>query len=268
MSSSLASKSRRASGPASALESVAISGSSVGRLPETQTIVSSSLTRRLQQIGLVLAVASVVASPRWGPPLLSRLDFFHARRIEFEGVHYSRASELLALLAVDTLQSVWQPLEPLSVRVETHDLVSSADVTRRLPSTLVVRVVEREPVALVQADGRLQPVDGTARLLPIDPIEVSLDVPLVGSADSALLGILDGLRRSEPRLYSRIAWAARVGKEELRFELGGITVRTNADVTVTRFRDILPVEADLARNAINVVELDLRFRDQVIVRQP
>jgi hypothetical protein len=33
-------------------------------------------------------------------------------------------------------------------------------------------------------------------------------------------------------------------------------------------RDILPVEADLARNHLRAVELDLRFRDQVIARQP
>jgi len=37
---------------------------------------------------------------------------------------------------------------------------------------------------------------------------------------------------------------------------------------VSRFRDILSVEANLARNHLRAVELDLRFRDQVIARQP
>ena len=47
-----------------------------------------------------------------------------------------------------------------------------------------------------------------------------------------------------------------------------IVVRTSPDVTVARFKDILPVEADLARNHLRAVELDLRFHDQVIARQP
>jgi cell division protein FtsQ len=47
-----------------------------------------------------------------------------------------------------------------------------------------------------------------------------------------------------------------------------LVVLTTTEVTVARFRDILPVEADLARNHLRAVELDLRFRDQVIARQP
>jgi cell division protein FtsQ len=45
-------------------------------------------------------------------------------------------------------------------------------------------------------------------------------------------------------------------------------VRATPEVTVDRFKDILPVEADLARNRLRAVELDLRFRNQVIARQP
>jgi cell division protein FtsQ len=38
------------------------------------------------------------------------------------------------------------------------------------------------------------------------------------------------------------------------------------DVSVERLSDILPVEADLARRQARAVELDLRYRDQVIAR--
>ena len=96
-----------------------------------------------------------------------------------------------------------------------------------------------------------------------------LDIPLVSSADSTLLHLLDGLRLHAPTLYARVTEAKRVGTEELHFALGpSLRVRARSDVTVARFRDILPVEADLARNHLRVVEFDLRFRDQVIARQP
>ncbi len=225
--------------------------------------------RWLRIVRLALAVIGVMALimiPWWGPPALSQLDYFHVRRIAFEGVRHARATELVALLRVDTTQSVWQAMAPLARRVATHVLVASAAVERRLPGTLVVHVVEREPVALVQTSGRLQPTDARGRVLPIDPSR--LDLPLVSVADSTLLSFLEALRVDAPRLFARISAAERANDDELQFHLGSVLVRANSDVTVARFKDILPVEADFAQNRLRAVEFDLRFRDQVIARQP
>ncbi len=216
----------------------------------------------------LLAAGVIVGAPWWGPRTLARLDYFHARRVVFEGVRYARPTELVARLKVDTLQSVWQPLEPLADRVGAHPMVASVVVERQLPGTLLIRVVEREPVAYVPRKGRLEPADATGQPLPIDPTFYPLDVPVVATADSSLLQLLDGLRRDAPQLYARVSHGERAGTDELRFKLGGVTVRTASEVTVARFKDILPVEADLARNHLRAVELDLRFRDQVIARQP
>lgn len=224
--------------------------------------------RWLRGIAAALLVGGVASCPWWGPQLLSKLDYFHVRRVEFFGVRYASTSELMALLKVDTLQSVWQPLDPLVERIQAHPMVRRVEVDRELPGRLTVRIEEREPAALVPSGGRMQPADGAAHVLPIDPARVALDLPLAAQADSALLAVLDALRQSAPELYQRIVQAERVGKDELRFRLGSLVVRTSPDVTVARFKDILPVEADLARNAQRAVELDLRFRDQVIARQP
>ena len=222
--------------------------------------------RRLRLAAGALAAGLVAASPWWGPPLLSRLAFFHVRQIEFEGVRYGRVSEFVARLNVDTLQSVWQPLPPLAARVREHPLVAEVIVERKLPGTLVVQITEREPVALAPIEGRLEPVDGTRQVLPIDPARAPLDLPVVAAPDSALVRFLAGLRQSAPALYARVVTAEPVGQEEFRLALGTVRVRTRADVTVARFRDILPVEADLIRLRQSVAELDLRFRDQVIAR--
>jgi cell division protein FtsQ len=229
--------------------------------------------RWLRLVLVTLAVAATVSTPWWGPRALSTLEFFHVRRVVFEGMRYTPRAEALALLKVDTLQSVWQELTPLSTRLEAHPLIADVQVNRQLPGTILVQVTEREPVALVRrTDGRLDPVDASGHRLPIDPAMVPMDVPLSASADSALMQLLDGLRTAEPALYARIERADRVkGKgepDEFRIKLGPVTVRTTPEVTVGRFKDILPVEADLARNRLRAVELDLRFRNQVIARQP
>ena len=214
------------------------------------------------------AAGALVSGPWWGPLALSRFDYFHVRRIEFEGLRYARAAELVSALRVDTTQSVWQAMGPLSVRVAAHPIVASAEVERRLPGTLIVHLVERVPVALAPVGGTLRPTDGTGHVLPIDPARVPLDMPIAATPDTALLRVLDALRQHAPLVYARMTDARRVNADELQFNLGVLRVRTADDVTVARFRDILPVEADLARNHLRAVELDLRFRDQVIVRQP
>ncbi len=230
---------------------------------------------------LVAASGALVATPWWGPRALSRLDFFRVRTIEFQGVRFAKAPELVQRLGVDTMQSVWQSLDSLVARVSAHPMVLKVVVERDLPGKLRVVVTERIPVALVPTRGGLRPADATGTVLPIDPAATPLDIPVAASADSALLAVLDGLRQHAPALYARITQARRASEDELRFTLTGgavgaagpamanaIIVRTAPDVTVARFRDILPVEADLARNHLRAVELDLRFHDQVIARQP
>jgi len=214
------------------------------------------------------AIMAVVGAPWWGPPALSTLDFFHVRRVEFDGVRYTDAGELMPLLALDTLASVWMPLDSLTARVTRHPMVVSATARRSLPATILLSVTERVPVALVPSDGGLVPVDAQGDRLPIDPVRAPLDVPVIAEVDSALLRVLDQVRQDAPSLWGRVSQARRDGARDLRLVLGRVTLRTRDDVTVARLGDILPVEADLARRRLRPMELDLRFRDQVIARLP
>lgn len=225
-----------------------------------------SRAMRVVRITAALIVAGgMLTSPWWARETVVKLDYFHVRQVEFEGIRFARARELVALLRVDTLQSIWQQVPPLESRLAQHPLVAQVSIERRLPGTLVAHVVERQPVALATLRGMLRPVDATGHFLPIDPARTPLDVP-VAEADSALLTLLDGLRQDAPATYARITQARTAGAGEFRLWLGDLIVRTNADVTAARFRDILPVEADLARNGIRPTELDLRFQGQVIAR--
>jgi cell division protein FtsQ len=214
-------------------------------------------------------LASLLATTGfWGPRVLAHLAFFHVRVIELRGVVHAPVPELLARLGVDSLQSVWQPLPPLAARVGTHPLVAEAEVRRQLPGTLVVLVRERAPVAWAGDARGVGPVDGDGRRLPIDLRMHPLDLPVAVDADTVLFRLLDALRRDAPGLFARITAVARPAPREVRVSLGPLRVRALPEVTVARFQDILPVEADLARGHVPVEELDLRFRDQVIARTP
>ncbi|MBC8086638.1 MAG: FtsQ-type POTRA domain-containing protein [Phycisphaerae bacterium] len=215
-----------------------------------------------------IIAGAVLSTPWWGPQTLARLDYFRVRKVEFDGVRFVNPSDLVARLALDSTASIWNDLDQFASRVAQHPMVLSAEVTRTLPSTVVVKIVERVPVALVADSGGLSPVDAAGRMLPIDPARKNLDVPIVATADTAILRFLDGLRADDPRMYERVIEMRRVNRREFRLELKGVSVRSMDDLTVDRLSDILPVEKSLADQNQRVVELDLRFQDQVIARTP
>jgi cell division protein FtsQ len=217
---------------------------------------------------LVLALALLASTPWTAPPLLAHLEYFRLKRIEFEGVQYARVNELRAAAGVDSSWSIWNDVDTVAASVARHPMIASATVERRFPSGLLIRLTERVPVAQVSQKGILVPMDADGRQLPIDLARTPIDVPVAPSADSTILRLLDELRQLAPAIFDRIVSARRVARDHLLFDLEAFVVRTRDDVTGGRFRDILPVEADLSRNRLRAIELDLRFQDQVIVRQP
>ena len=217
-----------------------------------------------------VVVLALLSSPAWGPHVLGRLSFFRVRRVEILGTRYTSPTELLDRLRVDTTRSVWAPLEPLAARVRTHTQIESVTVTRRLPGTLIVRVKERHPVALVNAPGGLRAVDERGRRLPLDPSRTPVDAPVVTAAprDTMVYHLLGTMQREAPALYARLSSIRAAGTDEIVLQIADLTVRAMTNVTLARLGDIEPVQRDLMRRQLRAAEIDLRYRDQVIARLP
>jgi cell division protein FtsQ len=222
---------------------------------------------RLAVGGALLLV--LLASPLWAPRVLRQLAFFRVRKVEVNGLRYTPAGEVLARLNVDTTRSVWDPLDPLAARVMAHPQVESAFVSRKLPGTIVVNVVERRPVALVPIGAELRAVDERGVTLPLDPSHTPVDAPVVTAPrDARVYHLLGQMQREAPALYARISSIRPAGSGELLVQVADVPVRTMTSVTLARLSDIEPVERDLARRQLRAAELDLRYRDQVIARLP
>lgn len=215
------------------------------------------------------AVFLALLSPLWAPLFLRRMDFFRVRHVQVVGARYVDPADILARLKVDTLSSVWDPSGPWAARVAQHPLVREVRMDRRLPGTLVVRLVEHVPVALVPTPGGFRVYDERGMALPIDPTVADVNAPILVRADSTLLRLLGAARTSTPRLYHRLSEVRREGGgRELVLVLDSLPVRTLSDVTLQRLADAELVEQDLARRRLRPTELDLRYRDQVIARLP
>jgi hypothetical protein len=234
----------------------------------------------------------------------SKLAFFHVSKVVVDGTRYLSPDTVIARLAIDTVNSVWDDPAPLEERVRALPQVADVSISRRLPGTLVVEVRENAPVALVPGARGLEVVDSAGRSLPIDPAREGLDLPVSIQRDLGLIRMLGDVRSRHAVLYRRISEVSRDAAGDVLLLLASnaappatvppvspptstadslvinadtvttiaapgpemLRVRAKLGVSATRLTDIFPVEFDLRRRGARVAELDLRYRDQVIAR--
>lgn len=228
--------------------------------------LSDAVRLRLRRVAVVVGVLAAVGSPWWARLVASKLSYFRVRHVEIVGVRYLAPTDILARLRVDTTRSVWDDPTPLERRVATHPQVSDVSISRKLPGTLVVNVVENLPIAMVSTERGFLVFDERGRQLPLDPSRVPVDLPIAATRDTALFRLLARLRAERPALFARVSDVKRTGDREVLLHVQALPVRAMVDVTADRLAEIFPVEADLAKRQARVAELDLRFRDQVIAR--
>lgn len=230
--------------------------------------------RALVGLALAGAVGGTVFVVDRAPEQLARIEVFRVRDVAVEGVRWTRALELRAHLALPDSASVWHDLDAWARRLEQHEMIVSATVRRRLPSTLVFSVREREPVALLSTP-TLVPVDRDGRPLPIDLARVSVDLPIVeandlpGGTRTALHAV--ERMRVDPAFFAELSAVDLAADDELVAWWG-------ADPVVA-FRLDLPLEPHRLAEGVQVYEdarqrfpdrplreVDLRFVEQVVVR--
>jgi len=215
-------------------------------------------------VGAAVLAIVLLATPWWG----RTLAVFRVQRVEVRGTRFARPADVAARLRIDTTYSIWGALDSLEQRAQRHPQVRRARISRRLPATLVVTVEENLPIALVPSKSGFRTYDDSGRVLPLDPSRIPVDLPIVARPDTAIFRLLGDIKAEQPALYARISEVRRRGKDEVVLELLQVPVRVMTDVSMERFLELSSVEADLERRRLRPVELDLRFKDQVIARLP
>ena len=121
------------------------------------------------RVALGITVVAVVA---WGltrvPPLLAGMETFRVSETQVEGRRYLTQAQVVEIAGIPADASVWDDFDDWEDRLREHPVILEASVDRVLPGTLIVRIREREAVALV-AMPTLEPVDREGRRLPRRP---------------------------------------------------------------------------------------------------
>ena len=150
--------------------------------------------------------------------------------------------------------------------------VKDARVSRRLPDTLVIDIVERKPSALWQNRGQLALVDPEGVVLDRVSVDKMPDLPLlIGPGANAEAQDLQRLMASVPTLGPQLASASWVGgrRWDLAFQSGETVAlpegEAPAKAALTKFARLDKSAGLLGRG---IVRFDLRVPGKMIVRLP
>ncbi|UFN47416.1 cell division protein FtsQ/DivIB [Roseomonas sp. OT10] len=154
-------------------------------------------------------------------------------------------------------------------RLETLAWVESAEVERRLPGTILVRVTERRPFAIWQNQGRFAIVDREGRVVTTDRLDAFGPLPLiVGQGAEKAAAELYDLLRDAPEVLARTQALVRVGERRWNLHL-----HNGADVllpegqeapAIARLKQLQKQNALLDRP---LAAVDLRLPDRLVLRQ-
>ena len=117
-------------------------------------------------------------------------------------------------------------------RLLAYGWVQDARVSRRLPDSLVIDIVERKPAALWQNQGQLALIDQEGVVLDRVPVDKMPDLPLlIGPGANAQEQQLSRMMASVPSLKPQLASATWVGSRrwDLSFQSGEVVSLPEGD---------------------------------------
>ncbi|MBA3879252.1 MAG: cell division protein FtsQ [Sphingobium sp.] len=196
---------------------------------------------------------------------------FRVKQIETTGAR--RLSEAAIAAVVLDQQSRAMPLVDLHevrARLLRYGWVADAQVSRRLPDKLVIHIVERQPVAVWQHQGRLDLIDAKGITLEQVAPEKLPDLPLlIGDGANQQVAAYRALLDATPSLRPLVRAATWVGNR--RWNLLFATGETLAlpeempQRALVKFADIDSSRQLLGRGW---VRFDLRDPTRLVARKP
>lgn len=198
---------------------------------------------------------------------------FRVNQIEITGLHRMDRMQVYAI-ATDQ-QSRAMPLVDLSrVRERLLDFgwIADARVSRRLPDTLVIDIVERVPAAIWQNQGQLMLIDAGGKILePVDKDAMPALPLVIGDGANAQEPAYQTLMQAAPALKPLVKAASWVGDRrwDITFASGEKLSLPEGEKDAARalgkFAELDSKDKLLGRGYLR---FDMRDPDKMVVRMP
>lgn len=254
----------------------------LGRMIHALPVSEDTLQRMASWtiVAIVLAILAAIAALMGLPAMAGQKAAevaanagFEVQKVEVRGVE--RMDELPVYnIALGQVDRSMLALDLPKVRDEMLHLgwVKDARISRRLPDTLVVDIIERDPVAVWQHDGHLQLIDVNGVVLQSISSGAMPDLPLVvGPHANLQTAGLNRLMENAPALKPMLAGATWVGNRrwDLRFQSGETLSLPEGEkpsaTALVNFARMDGVNRLLGRG---IVKFDMRDPDRFVLRLP
>jgi len=221
-------------------------------------------------LGMVILAVPVLS---W---VFRNTSLCEVRRITIQGVRYGMPEEMLQTAGITSGMNIFSDLSAFEKSLSNHPLVRKVSFERRPPRSLLIRIEERVPFVFLNRSEPV-PLSRDGRMLPEDRIAEDLDLPVLtieGSEDDFQSGKMSGIRflsdleETAPSLYCRISeLIVRNGRPALLFT-GTPRTRVLLGERFSRISsNLLATALTHLENANGLYEIDLRFKNQAVIRQ-
>jgi cell division septal protein FtsQ len=229
---------------------------------------------RFAKISIVIACFSVVCWASYATiTYLTVAPRLEVKKLSVSGLKRVEENQIIARAGFDVGTNVFKVnLQEIRNRVEKLQWVHHAIVQRVLPDQIIIKIIEREPIGLARIQGEIYEFDQEGKVLDPDPIR-----------DSSF-PILDGLRLDNDKdNLPKVLIYRRILEELGPNSLSQIHINAAGEVTVTSASDpflvnlgttdfrnrwvkYLQLKPQIEQRYPQAVRVDLRFKNQVIVR--
>jgi cell division septal protein FtsQ len=251
----------------------------IGRAKRQAASARRGLRRAALLIAALLVVVGHVAIVHWA----LTAPRFAVGAVDIRGAWRVPVERIVEAAAVPAGTNFWR-LDPerIAARVEALPEIRRADVIRELPNRVTILVEERRPFTLVHGE-RLHWLDEEGRALGVEPAAVAPSVPVISGLTEeelatmrstpsprarAAVTLIRALLRSGSRLASEISEIDMSRRDgPVLYTVDGIEVRLGAEEWEERLARLEGVLAQVAAGDGTIRAIDLRFRDQVVLRR-
>lgn len=197
---------------------------------------------------------------------------FEVEKLSVSGLKRVDENQVLAKAGFEVGTNVFDAnLEEIRQRVEEIQWVRHALVERVLPDQIIIKVIEREPIGIARIRGEVYQFDIDAMILDPDPVS--------GSS----FPILNGLGGDRSRNVKKVEIYRKVLEELGQASLSEVEINESDEVSVVgtgdplmvslgtsdfrnRWIQYLQLKPQIQQQYPQAVRVDLRFKNQVIVR--
>ena len=219
----------------------------------------------LAMTGLCWAAYSVILYLKTAPR-------FEVEKLSVSGLRRVDENQVLAKAGFEVGTNVFDAnLEEIRQRVEQIQWVRHALVERVLPGQIIIKVIEREPIGIARIRGEVYQFDIDAMILDPDPVS--------GSS----FPILNGLESDRTHNLEKVQIYRKVLEELGQTALSEVQINEAGEVSVVetgdplmvslgtsefrnRWIQYLQLKPQIQQQYPQAVRVDLRFKNQVIVR--